>query len=820
MNTRPPMRAFELALIVAALASAGLTAYGWFAAPRGTWAYASHLPFAGGTLVVLGALLFVVGRWRRLAPMPIALLAAAGFMSLTGQLAAVLAVLALAWSSTVLGRTVLRRIDGAGDVECALVGIAVYGTIVGLLAHWPVNYPGVYVLMLALPLLLWRREARECLLRASRWGSAERAPGLAALLLPLAIATLGLVYFLVALMPELGYDALAMHLLVPARVAWQHEWGFDVDRYVWAVMPQLVDWLYTIGYVLAGETGARLVNLGGILLLGRLVHDLVRWAGSSVHGAHAAALLYLSTPLTLTESSSLFVDSLWTCFVVGGAIALFRVVGQRHADVEGSKSGQLVVGGTLLGGALAAKAVTFMMLPVLAVVLAAGWQRWLQRRCAPGLALGALAFLTVGGLPYMRAWLLTGNPVFPFFNGVFRSPHYPLENFQPPAVFERGTTWDVLYRVTFESTTFLEARCGAAGFQWLLLVLPVAVACLIAWHRRGLLLLVVAAAFAWLTFRETAYLRYVFPTFALAAAAVGAVLGGALPAMRRGHQVLAVATAAAIALNLWCSGAGGSQCAIKLHALISPAHRAEYVAWREPLRAAVALLNSLDHATTPVAFFAQPLAGDLHADALFPNWYNWRFQGEVLAATTSDALGQLLAREGVRYLILSDTWRSDAARELVREVSQEVKAFGEQSVRVLDERFRFTTELLADPQLTGDAAWSVAPGARLENGVGATVTVEASVVQRVAVDSRRCHRVVARVRRADLDTAATARLQVNWLDAKGRLLHPDIRVVDCLLEARDHTMDVVAPANATAAVVFATGHTSVPVVFESLSFRR
>ncbi|MCK5945422.1 MAG: phospholipid carrier-dependent glycosyltransferase, partial [Planctomycetes bacterium] len=451
----------------------------------------------------------------------------------TGQLGAVAAVLLLMWSAAALGRLVLARLAAVTDLECLLVGLALYGTIVGLLVHLPVNYVGSYAAMLATPLLVRHRDAarmaRDCWQGLRTRSERPLLPRLAGA----AIAALVAVHLCVALMPEAGYDALVTHLLLPERIAWDHVWAFDVDRYVWAVMPMMGDWLYTIGYMLADEAGARLVNVGCIVLVATLVARCVRWAGGDRTGETVAVLLYLSTPLTLTESSSLFIESVWTSLLLGGALAVCRAACGDDADQPGGRGRHLAVGGLLLGGALASKAVSFMVLPVLFVVLVAGWRRWLRRACAGALVVGGLGFVALGCVPYLRAWLWTGNPVFPFYNATFRSPHYALEDFQPPAVFERGTSWDVLYRITFDSPRYLEANPGAAGFQWLLLVAPVAIGLLLAPRRRGLVLLFVAAAAIWMTFRQTAYLRYVFPSFALATAVVGVALATAGPWLRR-----------------------------------------------------------------------------------------------------------------------------------------------------------------------------------------------------------------------------------------------------------------------------------------------
>ncbi len=159
------------------------------------------------------------------------------------------------------------------------------------------------------------------------------------------------------------------------------------------------------------------------------------------------------------------------------------------------------------------------------------------------------------------------------------------------------------------------------------------------------------------------------------------------------------------------------------------------------------------------------------------------------------------------------------SRQRVRAVSSEVKGIGDVSVRRLDERFQFRSELLRAPTFAEPAAWHLAAGARIEPGTGAVVSVEAPANQLVEVVAGREYRLTATARRADAATGADARLQVNWLDADGRMLVPHIQVFACLAEATSHSMDVVAPAGATAALVYASGHAQVPVVFTSLSFK-
>ncbi len=796
---------------------AGLTLYGLLAMDWPAFA-ATRLPAALQLMELWAALAVIVAAlsfWRRIHPLFAGLLVAALVSLLAGVLWPVLAVLLLGLASFTLGRLLLssRIIAGvdATGVECLLVGVAIYGTLVGLLAHFPVNYPGVYGLLFVAPILIGWRHVRDALGRARFLASVPPATDRHLVLLQSCVAAIALVHFLVSLMPEVGHDALASHLFVPAQLAWRHEWGFDVGHYVWAVMPMLGDWVFSIGYMLAGESAARITNLGCILVLAALVREVALWAGGGEKGALWAVLLFLTTPLTFTESSSLFIESVWASLVVCGSLAVLRL-----ASSTGKAGTNIVLAGVLLGGALAAKAVTFTVLPVLLVMLLIAFRNWMRAENTRAILVGLALCLGIGLVPYLTAWLATGNPIFPFFNEYFRSPLYPPTNFEAPGIFDKGMTWNVLYRIVFDSGKFLEASPGAAGFQWLLLIIPAMGAMLLSWHRRGLLLLVVAGAAAWLTFEQTAYLRYVFPSFALASAAAGVALGSLFSMHPRVERTGYAAAIVVVALNLLYFTSGTYYGAFDPRVVASASARAEYISTRVPIRNAVDLVNALNTQESPVAFFTPPMTAGLKADALYANWYNADFAGQVSQATTPVALGATLARSQVQFVVLDDAWGDETLRHSINEVTEEVGRFGTVSVRSLDNSYRYAEELLRNTAFDTAAGWELVEKARLIDG-GVVVSVSSPAYQVVPVVVDRGYRYTATAR--CLDGAALGRLQVNWLDGSGKMLKPDIQVFECTPAVESHSMDIRSPAGAAAAVVYATGHTETPLVFASVSFR-
>jgi hypothetical protein len=756
-------------------------------------------------------------RWNAL------LAAVLGAVLLAGAVGALWPLLVTFWfalSAAIMGRWLLAKMHVEVDDWAIhfLVGAGVYGTAVGLLAHFPANYAGVYGAALALPIVLGRRTLQQWFDGAKQWKMQYRQPDdRASRWLEIVIAVVALVHLVVAFMPEVGHDALAMHLFIPAQLATRHVWGFDAVTYVWAVMPMLGDWIFSIGYLLGGETAARLINVGFIFVLGWLVRDLVLWAGGTMLGARWAGLIFLSSPLTFTESSSLFIESIWASYVVVGALAVLKLCSADKVDRR-----LLTVAGLLLGLALAAKAVTFTVLPVLLIVLMWRYKAWLKSGVVATLIGGLALFLIFGTVPYITAWWLTGNPVFPFFNQVFQSPLWPTINFESASIFGKGLTWDILYRVTFESEKYLEATTGAAGFHWLLLFLPASIALLMAGHRRGAALVFIGMGTVFLAFQSVSYLRYVFPAWAMlsAATAVGMTSNKTIVSSLQ-TRIWSCAAIAAVSLNILFLNAGAYFYRdFALQSLFSKSSRESYLAGRSPVRIAVNLVNALNINRTPVAVLASPYTAGLASDALYASWYNQSWQAAYGAANTEEKLANLLLENRVDFLIVDSTARlSEDQLALMEKVSVKIQQFGQVAVRRLKEDYRFKTELLANPDFSDMHGWSLADGAVYRGGSKTVVaSVTSPVVQGISVTAgqRYLNTVVARC-----DGEKTqGRIQVNWSDSKGRFIRPDIQVFNCTSEWRAHSMEVTAPLNATNGVIYASGQTPTPLEFKSVYFRK
>lgn len=787
------------------------------------WTYAA-LPRYLIFLIICTVLVISGSYWSKRSPLFIGAVIGIGIGLLSGALWPLLVTLWFFLSATILGRGILTKLGiklvGESHLTRFLVGAGAYGTAVGLCAHFPINYPGVYGLALALPILFsWRKViAQSSKLFCN--GVPKNPATFSLNWLDAAIAVVALVYFVVAFMPEVGYDSLAMHLFIPAHLATRHQWGFDASTYVWAVIPMLGDWIFAIGYMLANETAARLINVGFIFVLVWVVRDIVVWAGGSAIGARWAALIFLATPLTFTVGSSLFIESVWASFAVAGTLAVLKA-----ATTSGNSRLELPVSGTLLGYALAAKAITFTILPGLLLLLVWRYRSWYKTVGLPFLSQGVALFLAIGMIPYATAWRLTGNPVFPLFNKIFQSPFYrTTENFDNP-LFNAGFTWDVFYRVTFDSGRYLEAYAGASGFQWLLLFIPASIAIIVSRNTRGVALILVGIFAIALAFHSQSYLRYTFPAWALLTATIGVALGATGTTNRfikYGWYAAAVIT---VTLNLLFINAGAFYRDFALGSILDQSSRDKYLLARLPIRSAIELVNRLNVEQMPVAVFSHPQTAGLSANALYPNWYNQVFQEEIATVQTEQEVANILLRRAVDFVILDANWngvgglRGLETRALIEKISEKQADYGSISVRKIKSDYRFRDELLINPNFTSISGWVLAPEAKYDADSGVVlVSVASSAAQAIAVSAGRHYLNTVVARCASKKT--WGRIQINWLDKNGKFVRADLKVFECSSDWAEHTLEGTVPANVVKAIVYTAGHTPIPLEFKSNSFRQ
>jgi hypothetical protein len=222
---------------------------------------------------------------------------------------------------------------------------------------------------------------------------------------PLLGATAAIVAFcaLLASAPPTSGDAIAYHLAAPKE--WTEAGEIFPLWWSWvSFQPFSVQMHYALAQALDGGGAAMVVGalLGGFSAA--CVYGLARSLAGARVGA-AAALIWVAQGMFVWEATGAFVELVLSGFV---ALAAWHLV-------ELHRSGRLVhaaLAGLCVGLAAATKYHGLVFVPALAAVVAALVPR--GRRLAALAAFGALAAVA---LPwYARNWVVTGNPVYPFFS--------------------------------------------------------------------------------------------------------------------------------------------------------------------------------------------------------------------------------------------------------------------------------------------------------------------------------------------------------------------------------------------------------------------
>ncbi|MEO5764206.1 MAG: hypothetical protein ABIR52_02775, partial [Casimicrobiaceae bacterium] len=212
-----------------------------------------------------------------------------------------------------------------------LTGIALWIGVIAVSLPFAVHFQATYVLMLAAPLVAFPDITVDALKRVARFLGARDAQSGRERALSALIAALALIHALLAARPVVGFDASTMHLQFAEMLGHDHRWRFDVGRYAWAVMPLGADLQFAAAYLLDGERAARLLNLvfGGVLAT-------VSYQLLSMHArrdvALAAVALVISAPIAFLETSSLYVENLWTAFLLASLFASLSWMRQGNAQ--------------------------------------------------------------------------------------------------------------------------------------------------------------------------------------------------------------------------------------------------------------------------------------------------------------------------------------------------------------------------------------------------------------------------------------------------------------------------------------------------------
>lgn len=555
-----------------------------------------------------------------------------------------LPLLALGVTSYILGRMTAWRLPFAGRLERGTLSMALG---LSLTAH-SLLLLGLAGLLRPLPVLLLAAGIHAAGVPAWRelWGDLRRIPGLPRWVWPVAAAGLAPLVLL-ALYPPTAFDATMYHL--PFARAFVESGGLPylVDRR-FPVFPQANEVLFAAVMLLGRDVAAQGVQLLATLLTAALA---VAWAReifpSYRQAGWLAAAIFLGNPIVIHLAGTAYVESGLTLFAAASLYTLdrWRRTGGR---------GWLALSALFAATAADVKYLGLFFLGVagLTVLLAGGSSRALKTRLREALLFAAVAAAVMAPW-YLRIYLHTGNPIFPFMPSVFGEN--PWQLFSRPETAEalpwRLARWVRLpWDLIFERQRYNQQPPFSPVYLAALPLLALGVV------REGQVrrLLSVAGLYALVFTWLPSDSRYLLPVLPLASLAV---VGAVAAAVRRWPSLGSRRAAAVLCLGCVLPGwlYAGYRVARQGPPPVTGAAREAYLIRRLPVYPAIAFLNSQrGNAYTLWALHAENMA--YFADGRFlGDWFGPASYGRVLAdARDAEALHRELRRLGATHLLVTD----------------------------------------------------------------------------------------------------------------------------------------------------------------------
>lgn len=171
--------------------------------------------------------------------------------------------------------------------------------------------------------------------------------------------------------------------------------------------PQLPEMIYTIPILAGDKEAARFIHFGFYILIVALLFSVVR---SKQHSfANLLPFFFVTSPVVIRNSPTQYTDF----------FAIFTFLLSTFVIQKDMSKKQILLSGLLFGAVVSAKVWMFIYLPVLLIyTLVLNWELSFKK-CISIVTVFISGYLLVSSLWYIRAYFLSGNPIFPLINTIF-----------------------------------------------------------------------------------------------------------------------------------------------------------------------------------------------------------------------------------------------------------------------------------------------------------------------------------------------------------------------------------------------------------------
>ena len=330
---------------------------------------------------------------------------------------------------------------------------------------------------------------------------------------------------LIALTPAIGNDALTYHLGAPKLYLENHGFYFIPGK-LCSNYPLNNEMLYIIGLLLGGDIAAKGIHFAMTVFILIGMYQFTKHYLPNALFIFLPLLLFYSIPSVFVNSHMAYSDLTITFYIFLSVYAFLNWFSGKQVQ-------WLVICGVLTGLSMATKysALLLPFMGCLGILCVSRRQKIDNRQALLFLGLYVLSALVVGSPFYIKNWILTGNPLYPFLYPIFGGTGWDMELSRQYDLFLKNLgmgrglfnylllPWNVSFYAKMNSPVF----DGILG-PLFILTLPFA-----AWTKNTPAALKIAMVYCGITFlfwiASVHQIRYLIPIFPFLAIMVGYILG-------------------------------------------------------------------------------------------------------------------------------------------------------------------------------------------------------------------------------------------------------------------------------------------------------
>jgi hypothetical protein len=403
-----------------------------------------------------------------------------------------------------LGSYFKVKVFGIDKVLVSLaIGLGVLGCLLWLSTFYNFNYKSLYLIFSIFVMYVRKEVLYKYILNLFKFTKTIYSSN--PFLLSIIIISF-MFYIIAASAPIHQYDALTKHIAIPFKILNSTHWDYNIIESVYFGDYAILSHMFYLYLLALG--GIKSLVIFNTTLSFLLLITILRIASILYKDKIyliLISLLYVSMPLIYSQSTILYVDMIPLYFVFTGYLIV------QYSSLRNIRLNIFYIG-LISGIAMFSKQMAlFYIIPMIAYILYLVfiYRKRLILKDSFTLIKAIFVALIPFVPPILIIWYKTGNPLFPFMNGSFKSEYFPTSDFVDP--FQKsilGVDFHSLYSIVFETSKNVEMVPLGAGVYVLLAPIIFFGLFIKKKRKKFLLLFLVTLGSYWLSTKFSYNIRY------------------------------------------------------------------------------------------------------------------------------------------------------------------------------------------------------------------------------------------------------------------------------------------------------------------------